>query len=150
MLEQKIEQDLKAALLARDQLRVTVLRNVKSVLLNVKVNTGKRQTGLTDDEVLPLLSKEAKKRQESADLYIQGGDQKRADTELAEKVIIEEYLPAQLSEAEIGDLIDNVMEVKGLHTKNEMGQIISSVKDQAKGAADGAVISRLVKEKLNI
>src|ERR1700738_2854055 len=91
-LEQRIEQDLKTALLGGDSLRVSTLRILKGVLLNVKVATGKRQSGLSDAEVIPLLAKEAKKRQESADLYLQGHDQDRADTELAEKAIIEAYL----------------------------------------------------------
>jgi uncharacterized protein YqeY len=148
MLEQRIEQDLKAAMLGGDKERVSALRNVKSVLLNVKVNTGKRETGLPDDEVIVLLSKEAKKRQESADLYVQGGDQGRADAELTEKKIIEAYLPSQLSEAEIADVIDAVMSENGLHDKADLGKIIGTVKEKTKGAADGSVIARLVKEKV--
>ncbi|HYH36131.1 MAG TPA: GatB/YqeY domain-containing protein, partial [Candidatus Saccharimonadales bacterium] len=97
-LEQRLEQDIKDALLSGDKTRATTLRGLKAVLLNVKVAAGKRDSGLTDDEVLPVLSKESKKRQESADLYKQGGDQARAEAELAEKTIIDNYLPAQLSE----------------------------------------------------
>ena len=76
MLEQKLEQDIKSALLAGDSQRVSTLRQVKSVILNVKVASGKRASGLGDDEVLPILAKEAKKRQESADLYKQGGNRR--------------------------------------------------------------------------
>src|ERR1700752_3547961 len=101
MLEQRLEQDIKTALLAGDKSRALTLRGLKAALLNVKVATGKRESGLTDAEVLPILSKEAKKRQESADLYQQGGNQEKAEAELTEKAIIEEYLPAQLSEAEL-------------------------------------------------
>jgi len=148
MLEQKLEQDLKAALLARDSLRVATLRNIKAVLLNVKVATGKRQEGLTDDEVLAQLAKQSKQRQESADVYLQGGDKERADAELAEKAIIDEYLPAQLSEEELGKIIDEA--IAGLPERGPvaMGQIIGQVKKQAGASADGAVIARLVKEKL--
>lgn len=150
MLEQKIEQDLKSALLAGDKLRVTTLRNVKSVLLNVKIDTGKRDSGLSDEEVTPLLSKEAKKRQESADLYVQGGNQERADTELAEKAIIETYLPAQLSQNELAEIVDDVMASRETNDKSDMGRIIGEVKDRTKGSADGAVIAKLVKEKLGL
>jgi hypothetical protein len=148
MLEQKIEQDIKAALLAGDKQRATTLRGLKAVLLNVKVATGKRDSGLSDEEVLVQLSKQAKQRQESADMYVQGGDQARADTELAEKAIIEGYLPDQLSEAEIVKLIDDVITKTGATGPQAMGQVIGQVKQQAGAAADGAVIARLTKEKL--
>jgi len=148
MLEQKIEQDIKAALLAGDARRVSTLRGVKAVLLNVKVATGKRDSGLSDDEVLVQLGKQAKQRQESADMYVQGGDQGRADAELAEKAIIEAYLPPQLSEAEIGQLVDDAITKTGAAGPQAMGQVIGAVKQQAGATADGAVIARLAKEKL--
>lgn len=150
MLEQQIEQDLKTALLAHEAVRVSTLRGLKNVILNDKVATGRRGTTLNDSEVIELLSKEAKKRQESADLYIQGGDKDRADAELNEKAIIETYLPAQLSDEEIGVIIDEV--IKQAQAQGQapvMGQIIGLVKQRTVGTADGAVIARLVKEKLN-
>lgn len=146
-LEQRIEQDLKTALLARDAETVSTLRTIKSVLLNVKVATGKRDSGLTDEEVMPLLAKEAKKRQESADLYVQGGNQAKADAELAEKAIIESYLPKQLSEAEVTQLVDEAIATHG-NDKTVMGKIIADVRAKSAGAADGALIARLVKERL--
>jgi hypothetical protein len=148
MLEQQIERDIKTALLAGDSLRVSTLRGVKAVLLNVKVATGKRETGLSDDEVLTQLSKQSKQRQESADMYVQGGDQTRADSELAEKAIIDAYLPDQLSEADISKLIDDAITKTGSSGQGAMGQVIGQVKQQAGAAADGAVIARLAKEKL--
>ncbi|HZL07724.1 MAG TPA: GatB/YqeY domain-containing protein [Candidatus Dormibacteraeota bacterium] len=148
MLEQKIEQDIKAALLGGDARRVSTLRGLKAVLLNVKVATGKRDSGLSDDEVLVQLGKQAKQRQESADMYVQGGDQGRADAELAEKVIIEAYLPEQLSEVEIAKLVDDAIAKTGAAGPQAMGQVIGQVKQQAGATADGAVIARLAKEKL--
>lgn len=150
MLEQKIEQDLKTALLAGDAQRVSVLRGLKSVLLNVKVATGKRDSGLSDEEVLPILGKEAKKRQESVDMYKQGGDQARADAEQAEKAIIEEYLPEQLSEAGIAKLVDEAIQQTGAKGQQGMGKVIGAVRAKAAGQADGAVIARLTKEKLGL
>ncbi|HMH30920.1 MAG TPA: GatB/YqeY domain-containing protein [Methylomirabilota bacterium] len=148
MLEQQLEDDIKAAMLARDSQKVTILRGLKSALLNVKVATGKRDSGLTDDEVLPVLAKEAKKRQESADLYVQGGSQDKADAELAEKAIIETYLPAKLSEEEIIKLIDGVIADTGAAGPQAMGQVIGQVKAKAGPTADGGLIAKLVKEKL--
>lgn len=148
-LEQRIEQDLKTALLAHDAERVSTLRQLKSVLLNVKVATGKRESGLGDDEVIDLLSKEAKKRQESADLYTQGGAQAKADAELAEKTIIETYLPAQLSETELATIVDIAISDAKASGQVALGPIIGQVKKQTAGTADGALIARLVKERLD-
>lgn len=149
MLEQKIEQDLKTALLQGDHIRVSVLRGLKSALLYEKVAKGKRDTGLTDEEIVVVLSKEAKKRQESADLYVQGNSKERAETELAEKAIIEEYLPTQLSEEELTTIVEQtIKELKATDIKS-MGGVIGAVKKKTAGAADGAVIARLVKERLS-
>jgi len=150
MLEQRLEQDLKAALLAGDAQRVSVLRGLKSVLLNEKVAKGKRESGLTDDEVLPILSKEAKKRQESADLYKQGGDETRTVAELSEKKIIEEYLPEQLSEDEVAKLVDEAIRETGASGQADMGKVIGAVRAKAGAQADGALIARLTKEKLGL
>lgn len=148
MLEQQLERDIKTALLAGEKQKVIVLRGLKATLLNVKVAKGKRESGLSDDEVLVEFSKQSKQRQESADLYVQGGDQTRADAELTEKAIIDAYLPAQLSEDEITSMIDAVITETGASGMQAMGQIIGQVKSKAGAAADGAVIARLVKEKL--
>ncbi|HVX23842.1 MAG TPA: GatB/YqeY domain-containing protein [Candidatus Saccharimonadales bacterium] len=149
MLEQQIEKDLKTALLGGDAARVSTLRMIKSSLLNVKVDQGKRDTGLPDDEVQALLAKEAKKRQESADLYLQAGDQARADQELAEKAIITAYLPQQLSEAELQQVIDEMIAQTGASGPQAMGQVIGAVKAKVGATGDGALIAKLVKEKLS-
>lgn len=148
MLEQRLEQDLKTAMLAGDSERVMTLRNLKSALLNVKVASGKRESGLTDEEVLPVLSKEAKKRQESADFYVQGNSQDRADKELSEKAIIEEYLPSQLSEEEITAIVEEVIANLGVSGPSAMGQIMGQVKARTGARADGSIVAKIVKEKL--
>jgi uncharacterized protein YqeY len=149
MLEERLEQDIKTALLAGDSTKAMTLRGLKAKLLNLKVATGKRDTGLSDDEVLTVFAKEAKQRQESADLYVQGGNQARADAELTEKALIETYLPAQLSEAEISALIDEAITATGASTPQDMGKVIGQVKARAGAAADGGLIARLAKEKLS-
>ena len=99
-LRQQLDDDVKAALLGGDKLRVDTLRGLKTVILYADVATKSRDTGgIDDDAIEALLFKEAKKRQESADLYVQGGNQTMADKEMAEKALIETYLPAQLDEA---------------------------------------------------
>lgn len=147
-LKEKIDQDLKAALLGGDKERASVLRGIKSAVLYEEVAKGNRISGLPDEEILRILNKEAKKRQESAELFAKGGSQEKADAELREKKIIEEYLPRQLSEDEIGALIDAAEAENGAVTKETMGMVIAAVKDRAHGAADGAVIAKLVRERL--
>ncbi len=148
MLEQQLEQDIKTAQLAGDTFTLTTLRGVKAALLNVKVATGKRDSGLSDEEVLPILAKESKTRQESADMYTQGGAPAKAESELAEKAIIDAYLPAQLDEAAISTLVDEAITATGAQSPADMGKVIGMVKGKAGASADGAVIARLTKEKL--
>ena len=148
-LPQRLQDDVKAAMLAGDSARLECLRGLKSVILYAEVAAGKRETGLSDEETQGLFAKEVKKRQESADLYTQGGAQERADKELAEKAIIEAYLPAQLSEAELLSVIDEVIaEVKPTGPQ-QMGQVIGQVKSKVGNTADGSLIAKLVKEKIS-
>ena len=116
--------------------------------MNVKVAEGKRDSGLSDEEVINIFSKEAKKRQESADLYVQGDSQERADKELAEKSVIEEYLPQQLSEDEIASIVAEVIAETGASEQRDMGKVIAGVRAKTAGSADGSIIARLTKEKL--
>lgn len=148
MLKQQIEQDLKSALLAGDNSTATTLRGLKSAILYVEVAQNKREEGLDDTAIIDVLSKEAKKRQESADLYQQGGNAERADQELAEKKIIEKYLPAQLSDDELKTLIDKAVTELSASGPQDMGKVIAQVKQETAGAADGAVIARITKERL--
>jgi uncharacterized protein YqeY len=145
MLEQQIEADLKQAMLAGDTEKVTTLRTIKSVILSKKVADGTREMAMSNDDVVTILSKEAKKRQESADLYTKGGRPELAEKELAEKGIIDSYLPERLSEAALLELIDQAM--TSLENMN-MGQIIGQVKIKAGAGADGELIARLVRERL--
>lgn len=148
-LEATIEHDLKTALLAKDERTVSVLRMLKSSFLYAKVAAGSREQGLSDDEALVIIGKEAKKRQESAELYRQGGNTDKAEAEVAEKAILEKYLPAQLSEAELIALVDKTMHELGATDMAQMGQVIGAVKKQAGASADGAMIARAVKERLS-
>lgn len=148
MLEERLNQDLKTALLSGDKVKATTLRTLKAVLLNYKVAEGKRESGISDEEVTTLLSKEAKKRQESADLYHQGGSSERADAELTEKAVIEAYLPAPLSEAETAKLVDEAIAASGASSMQDMGRVIGQVRAKAGASADGALIAKLVKQRL--
>jgi uncharacterized protein YqeY len=148
MLKQQIEQDLKKALLAGDKERATTLRSLKSVILYAEVAEGSRDEGLSDEAIIALFSKEAKKRQESADFYVKGESNDRAQAELAEKAIIEGYLPQQLSDDELASIVDGVVAGLDVVGPQAMGQVIGQVKQKTAGQADGARIAQVVKARL--
>ncbi len=148
MLEEKINQDLKKALLGGDKHAVSTLRGLKSVILYAKIASGNRDEVLSDSSLVQLLQKEARKRQESADLYKQGGEEERANQEIAEKLIIEQYLPAQVSEVEVSKCVDSAIKELGASDLTSLGKVIGLVKEQLAGQADGALIARIAKEKL--
>lgn len=146
MLESKIQADLKTALLGGDKKRAEVLRGLKSVLLNEKIAKGLREAGLNDEQVLALIVKEAKKRGESAELYKQANAMDRAEAELSEKAILEEYLPAQMSDEELATIVEEVIAAQGEGV--HMGQVIGAVKQKVGASADGGRIAAVVKAKL--
>ena len=147
-LKDDISADLKTAMLARDEFVTTTLRGLKAAILNEEVAKGLRETGLSDDAIEQLIAREAKKRDEAARLFEQGGNQASADKERAEKELLGKYLPAQLSEAELSAIIDEVVADVKPEGMKDMGRVIGGVKAKAGNAADGAVLARLVKERL--
>jgi len=149
MLKTRIDQDLKSALLAGDKVLVTTLRGLKSAILYAEVAKGVRDEGLPDQEITVLLSKEAKKRQESADLYRQGGSLEKAEAELEEKAVIEKYLPEQLSDADLQAIVETAATEVGASGPQAMGKVIGLVKQRAGSQADGGRIAAMVKQRLS-
>ncbi len=148
-LRQQLNDDIKAAMLSGDTIRLETLRGLKTAILYADVAAKARDTGgIPDDQALQVFAKEAKKRQDAADLYVQGGSQERADKELAEKAIIESYLPAQLSDDELKGVINAIVIETGANGMQAMGQVIGAVKAKVGNTADGAKIAQLVKERL--
>lgn len=141
-------QDLKTALLAGDAEKVSVLRSIKSAITYAEVAKGVKGSGLSEPEILEVIAREAKKRQESADLFTKGGATDRADKELREKVTIDQYLPAALPDDEVNKLVDQAVDELGELTPQTMGRVIGRVKELSKGAADGGVIAGIVKERI--
>jgi len=147
-LVERINADLKTAMLARDAFQTETLRGLKAAILNEEVATGQRDTGLNDEDVEKLIARESKKRDEAANLFEQGGNQESADKERREKALLSQYLPEQLSEDVIKKLVDDaIAEIKPEGMK-DMGRVIGAVKAKAGNAADGALIANLVKSSL--
>lgn len=147
-IKEQIDKDLKTALLSGDKLLVSTLRGLKSAILYEEVAKGSRDQGLPEPEVMAVLAKEAKKRQESADLYKQGGNNERSDSELAEKAVIEKYLPAQMDDDELLRIIDSAIAETGAADVKQMGMVIALVKQKTEGQADGSRIAVAVRQRL--
>lgn len=149
-LKARVEAEMKAALLGGDRFRGETLRNLKAAILNEEVATGTRETGLADAEVEKVLAREVKKRNEAAALYEQNMRQDSADEERREAAILQEFLPEQLSEAELKTIVDaKVAELDAKGDLKKMGAVIGAVKADVGNTADGATLARLVKEALN-
>jgi uncharacterized protein len=147
-MQEQIDKDLKSALLAGDRAKVETLRGLKNALQYEAVASGSKDRSLTDEQIQRVLAREAKKRQEAADLYQQGGNQERANAELAEKQVIETYLPEQASEEEIRKTVEEEIAKLGSPTLADMGKVIGAVRGRLGASADGATIAGLVKERL--
>lgn len=148
-LKQRIENDLKAALLGGNRFVSDVLRGLKAAILNEEVAQGKRSEGLDDATIEQLIAKEVKKRTESAALYEQGGRPELAENERQESDILKQYLPKQLTEDELKVIIKQKIIELGADSPAAMGQIIGAVKKEVGSAADGATLAKIVKEALN-
>lgn len=147
-IKAQIDKDLKVAMLAGNKDLVMTLRGLKSAILYAEVASGSRDEGLPEAEALNVLAKESKKRQESIDMYKQGGNLEKAAAEEAEKQIIQNYLPVQLTEQELTELVDKTIKALKVDSMQSMGQVIGAVKKDSNGQADGAEIARIVKERL--
>ena len=147
-LKEKLQNDLTEAMRARDEVRSSTIRMVLTAIKNEEV-AGKEARDLSDAEVITVLSREAKKRREAAEAFEQAGANDRAANEKAEGVIIAEYLPAQLSEAELKDLIASAISETGATGPQQMGLVMKSIQPKIAGRADGGIVSSLVKAALS-
>ncbi len=147
-LKVRLEADLKAAMIARDSFLSDVLKGLKSAIQNQEIATGKREEGLADADVESLFAKEAKKRDEAAVLYEQGDNQEMADKERAEKEIIAKYLPEQLSEEDVKQLVVEAIATTGATEVKDLGKVIGMVKSKTGNSADGALVAQIAKTTL--
>lgn len=147
-LAETIQNDLKAALLSGDRFKGDVLRGLKAAILNEEVAQGKRDTGLPDEDIEKIVAREIRKRQESVRLYEENNRPELAATEKEEIAVLEAYLPMQLSEAEITDIVTQTIDEMGATGMQSMGLVIKAVKDKVGNTADGATVATIVKNKL--
>lgn len=143
----KVSEDIKEAMKARDKVRLETLRNIKKVFLEAKTAPGANDT-LEDADAFKILQKLAKQGRESARTYTDNGRQDLADAEIAQAAVIEEYLPKQLGEDEIEAEVRKVIADTGAQSMKDMGKVMGIVSKQLAGRADGRAISAVVKRLL--
>ena len=149
MLKQKLDTDLKTAMLSGDKTRVEVLKMLKSSILYKEVELGIRESGLSDEQVIEVLSKESKKRAEAAEMYEKADRTEQAEAEKFEQTVIAQYLPEQASDEEIEKVVNEVITGISDASMQQMGQIIGACKAKLGNTADGSRVASIVKEKLS-
>ncbi|MBI3252214.1 MAG: GatB/YqeY domain-containing protein [Candidatus Omnitrophica bacterium] len=138
-LQQKIDADLKAAMIAKDAARLSTLRFLKSALKYAAIE--KKADTLADADVQPIIQKQIKQRRESIDQFEKGGRRDLADKEKAELVILEGYLPKQLSDAELAAFVAAEAKAAGALSKKDFGRVMKLVGEKLKGQADSRRVS---------
>lgn len=146
MLIQTIEDDFKAAMKAKDQVKVDTLRMLKASVSNYLIE--KQKKSVEDVELMGLIQKQVKLRQDAIEGFKKGGRQDLVDKETREKGFLEAYLPTALSDAELRTLVQKAIQAVGAKSKADMGKVIKEAVSQARGRADGRRISELAQTLL--
>jgi uncharacterized protein YqeY len=144
-LKEQIDADYKAAMKARDDLKVSVLRLLRSAIHNAEID---KQRTLTDDEILGVIQSEVRKRRESIEAFQLGGRQDLVEREQAELAILEGYLPKALTREELEALVRETVREVGALSVRDMGKVMSALMPKVRGRADGREVSNLVRQIL--
>lgn len=146
MLTDQIAADLKQAMLAKDTVRLAALRMLKSAIEYHKIAT--KQETLTDTDITGVIKKQIKQRQDSIEGFEKGGRADLAEKEKAELAILKAYLPAELSPAQVEDIVKATIAELGAATKADMGKVMKAVQAKLAGRADNKLVSQLVAANL--
>ena len=148
-LENQIQSDIKAAMIAKDAVALTSIRAIKAAILLAKTSEGGAKESLEDEEVIKIIGKLVKQRKESAAIYSQQNREDLAQNELAEAKVMEKYLPRSLSEEEVEAAVKEIIAQIGASSMADMGKVMGVATKKLAGAADGRVISTIVKNLLS-
>ena len=146
-LFEKVSEDIKNAMKAKDKVALETLRNVKKCFLEAKTAPGANDT-LTDADALKIMQKLVKQGKDSAGVYAGQGRQDLADAELAQVAVIERYLPKQMSAEELENVLKEIIAQVGAAGPKDMGKVMGAATKKLAGQADGRLISTIVKELL--
>lgn len=145
----RIQEDIKTAMKAKDSLALNALRALKSALTNAAIEKGGLGTELEEAEVLAVVRKQIKQRNDSVEQFEKAGRAELAATEKAEIEILSRYLPAPLSEAELAEMVEKAVAETGATGKADMGKVMKQVQALAEGRADGKLLSTMVMKRLS-
>ncbi|CAM1370881.1 conserved hypothetical protein [Tenacibaculum litoreum] len=145
-LQKQVMDKMKEAMKAKDTVALTALRALKSAFMLANTEAGAGE--LTEAEELKIIQKQVKQRKDSATVFTEQGRDDLAEPELAEAVILEQFLPEALSEEEIGNIVEKTIADVGAEGMKDMGKVMGIVSKQLAGQADGKTISAIVKAKL--
>lgn len=148
-LSQKITEDMKTAMREKNTLALSTIRMLKSAVKNAAIEKGGADAELTDPEIVAVIRKEVKKRQDSIEQYTTAGRGELVAQEEAEMAVLNGYLPEPLSEEKIAEIIDAAIAEVGATSRKEMGQVMKLVQEKTAGRADGKTLSQAVMAKLN-
>ncbi len=146
-LTQRIDDDLKQAMRAKDDVAKLTLRAVKTALTEAS-KAGIESHAISDDDVLAVVMKEAKRRRDAMAEYDKAGRPDLVASEAAELAILEHYLPRQMSEAEIQTMAQGVIQAVGATSMRDMGKVMSALMEQVAGQADGRAVNQVVRKLL--
>jgi uncharacterized protein YqeY len=146
-MKDRLRNDLTAAMKARDEVTVRTLRMALTSVTKEEV-AGRSARELSDDEVLAVLTREAKRRREAADAFAAAGRDEQAAAERAEGAVLDTYLPAQLTDAELGQLVTAAIEETGANSPRAMGQVMKALTPRVAGRAEGARVAAEVRRRL--
>jgi len=146
MLKADIDRDLKTAMLAGDKRLVSILRSIKSAILYKEVEAGKRDQGLDDLEIVRVLKRERKTRRDSSEVYKKANETERAAEEDYQIEVIEKYLPEEMSEEQVKEVVEKAIDDLGLKDleMKDMGRVIGTIKKDNE-SIDGAILAKVVK-----
>ncbi|OGD38262.1 hypothetical protein A2907_00485 [Candidatus Azambacteria bacterium RIFCSPLOWO2_01_FULL_37_9] len=148
MLKEQIKNDIKDAMKEKKELKISVLRMISSAISGEEIAKGKKETGMTDEEVVEVLAREVKKRKDSISQFESAGRIELAEKERQEIEVILKYLPDQLSPEDIEKLVGETIKESGARSEKDFGTVMKSLSPKIKGRADGKQVSEIVKKIL--
>jgi len=149
MTKQQLQEDLKQSMLAKDELKKSVLRMLISALTYYEINKGGAGYSATEEDVMSVLQKEIKQRKDSIEQFTAGNRPELAEKEQKELDLLMNYLPAQMSEEEVRKLVKDAITQTNATTLQDMGKVMGTLMPKTKGKADGSMVSSIVKEELS-
>lgn len=149
MTKQQLQENLKQAMLAKEETKKSVLRMLISAIGYYEIQKGGAGYEATEEDVMAVIQKEAKQRRDSIEQFKSAGRNELADKEIIELKMLEEYLPQQMSEEEIQKVVTQTIQETNASSMQDIGKLMGALMPKVKGKADGGLVNRIVREELN-